>query len=1372
MTRHHDSIAHQIHATARLLLILATAVTVVAAEQQPTWQDRPLARWSSPVHDDAAVVEGTTAIRWLPEPYHVAAGASRRYIDFANGDDTRDGLSPATAWQRHPWDPAATGQAAAAQGVHTYVFKGGVIYRGHLIGRESGQIDEPIRLTRDPAWGDGPAEVSGAEVVQGWRLATPDEEAAARIPEASRGKIWTATLGEGTAPRAAWLRHADGRRERLPLARWPNWEIDHPFNHFTQWFRVDEADVERASRWPLTTITAEVLKGYEPDAFDGATIWVNHASSGGMISIIGPFPVGVRGYNPEQGSLRVALTHPDRFPQPQSPFFLENLPRFLDQAGEWTYVAAERRIFARLPDDLPADGLTVEVARHQVILDLVDQQHVEIAGLHFTGGNAMDLNHAPRGSQSGDIYRRPGNFSVMAAIRLSGDVRNVTLRHLVIRDHAGSGIVNAINRTEDATADIVISDSELLDIDNDGIHFARSVGPVHHANGSVDDIRIVRNRIENIGLRCSVEQGGRGINLQGLEVGEIAGNVVHRCAAMGINVVGNRGPLIRIQIHGNQVSEGLLHKNDFGNIEFWGNGPAYVYNNVSIDPVGYFANYGSYHKAEAFYFDHGVKAFLFNNIGWSREWPEARHGVLGHTFFKEVRNRWNQAFHNTAYSFRIMQNMEGKNGQQQHYLANLFIQRHASTAFFSHWGLDEAAGIGYARNLLTGPHSSVFGRERGDAFRDVTRFQEHLTGLGNHVTTDQAAWVSADMPVIDPDARDFRLRDDSPAIDRGVRVFVPWGLYGTVGEWFFRLQPGDPGTVLAYDLYGQAMYAGAAVPENIPFNDLIGPDFTAADYGPGVLEDWNHGALRFDGRRVLRLPQERLITDIVQERRKQDPLVTPGRERATVRVGTGNFLIETVLRVEPDATEGTIAGKIDAHAGYALMVDAQGQIALRLRGDDGTDTVHTGAAVADGRWHHVLTEVDRTAGQVRIYLNGADQELFSSGELPAAEVSLDTEADFVVGDGFRGQLDYLRVCRGTLADARTDIAELMRWQFNGPHLHDFTGRPATGDHRDIGALEHPTEQGERPIRAPEASSEPEATDAFTRLLPGPWLAQMITALPPAPRPQHGHVDPGISDAALAAVQPNTSVDGWTPYQALPNQMWPGFTEQDGEAVFRQQVTVPAAWAGHALVVSLGPVDDFDVTFWNGHEIGRTTLDTPGFWQHPRIYTVPAELVAAGEALIAVRTFDRFGGGGLNARPEEQYIRLAAAPTAGTVSADDDGWLTGPGRRISGRDWGAISVPRRLRPGELAVLQIAFGVETFQTTTPPITLSIDVRDSDDAVLHRLPPQPVTPMDPRPYGGNWLLPDDVRGPLTIHFQVTGADGAALLDTTITIPVEPAP
>ena len=57
-----------------------------------------------------------------------------------------------------------------------------------------------------------------------------------------------------------------------------------------------------------------------------------------------------------------------------------------------------------------------------------------------------------------------------------------------------------------------------------------------------------------------------------------------------------------------------------------------------------------------------------------------------------------------------------------------------------------------------------------------------------------------------------------------------------------------------------------------------------------------------------------------------------------------------------------------------------------------------------------------------------------------------------MGKELKGAVDFLRICRSTLAESRTTIAELYTWEFDGPHLKDFAGNVPVGK-RDAGALE-------------------------------------------------------------------------------------------------------------------------------------------------------------------------------------------------------------------------------------------------------------------------------------------------------------------------------
>lgn len=94
---------------------------------------------------------------------------------------------------------------------------------------------------------------------------------------------------------------------------------------------------------------------------------------------------------------------------------------------------------------------------------------------------------------------------------------------------------------------------------------------------------------------------------------------------------------------------------------------------------------------------------------------------------------------------------------------------------------------------------------------------------------------------------------------------------------------------------------------------------------------------------------------------------------------------------------------------------------------------------------------------------------------------------------------------------------------------------------------------------------------------------------------------------------------WT-VQQLPDSWTMAGYEYYGAFRYRKAVEIPASWRGSELEVSLGMIDQQDVTWFNGQQVGATGegLEYACFATHRR-YRVPAELVRPGEAnLIAVR----------------------------------------------------------------------------------------------------------------------------------------------------------
>ena len=152
------------------------------------------------------------------------------------------------------------------------------------------------------------------------------------------------------------------------------------------------------------------------------------------------------------------------------------------------------------------------------------------------------------------------------------------------------------------------------------------------------------------------------------------------------------------------------------------------------------------------------------------------------------------------------------------------------------------------------------------------------------------------------------------------------------------------------------------------------------------------------------------------------------------------------------AAKGVLASKL-AQSGYELAISPTGGVGLSLQSNGAKASATSTVKVNDGKWHHVLAEADRAAGKLAIYIDG---KAAGEGKLDniAKDAPLSNTADFSVGKDFAGAMDFLRVCRSTLAESKTSIDELYAWEFNGPFLRDFTGKAPANGKRDAGALQY------------------------------------------------------------------------------------------------------------------------------------------------------------------------------------------------------------------------------------------------------------------------------------------------------------------------------
>lgn len=181
-----------------------------------------------------------------------------------------------------------------------------------------------------------------------------------------------------------------------------------------------------------------------------------------------------------------------------------------------------------------------------------------------------------------------------------------------------------------------------------------------------------------------------------------------------------------------------------------------------------------------------------------------------------------------------------------------------------------------------------------------------------------------------------------------------------------------------------------------------------------------------------------------------------------------------------------------------------------------------------------------------------------------------------------------------------------------------------------------------------------------------------------PRPNRHIADPGDGGAPQGWTQPAFDDSAWDTV-SVPEQMNLKLGNFDGVYCFRKAVDVPGAWAGKALVLKLGAIDDEDVTLFNGTEVGRMGASTPNVATAPRTYTVPAVLARAGTNVIAVRVFDKALGGGIYGPAAE--MTLAPADGSGAPIKLSGEWRLAFAHKERGSPQAPFK-PERAVPGML------------------------------------------------------------------------------------------
>ena len=833
------------------VLIIAVPTSMAAAEPTPwPWQD-PKAR-----------VLPTGDLEWKPQPFAYVAGDSIRCIDYEGGNDANPGTRE-QPWKHHPWDSAATDKAAAARGIDTYVFKRGVMYRGELVVRESGKPDHPIRLTSDPTWGEGAASIVGSEHVTGWRRG-----AHPKMPEPD--KVWNVDLD--FAPRNVWMVRADGVVVRIPLARTPNWQPSDPDDIKSEWFQFNNPDKRDVWGAKDKVGNAELPMGYDTinlthdaDYYKDAVIRCEYGWVMGT-----PYPSQVLKFDPVKHSLTfggqwgdsIGAYHYPRYTR----YYLEDKPQYLDdgKSGEFWFDKQGKggRLYLRLPGDTDPNTAHIEVANRCNLIDSDGLSHVHITGLAMRFTNVwFDLTALPSKNVDVACLRLLGSGKDLLVANCTFEHVNLAVRCRAVGDH-------------DVIDGVVIRDNLIQDADHAAISLEEGgVWAQEGETGRLLDVKVLRNRVHACGFRTTRYGQGHAIEVGCAVTTEVAGNVIDRTCGSGIQVWGgkqqssrNDRPLTRILVHHNKVVDSLLMNNDWGGIETWQGGPAYVFDNISGNPGGYklWGHSIGANKPDnarfghAYYMDGGFKQYYFNNIAWGKS--KDPFDRLGNTAaFQEIIGYSASIFNNTVYNFVNGSRRQVPVAGRNKYMGNIWqgighmVFRHADPKDLpadpnAADAKSEASDYRHASNAYVSnvfydvPKMLAVFEPSGRWYGTLESFRRALAARG---TIGDVGEVATQPPLRDAANHDFR--PTVAARGKGVRVFVPWGLYATVAEWDFYHAGNDQTLILDDHFHLASYFVGRDTYYKNPTYPLRTVNMGEASFVQGPLEDWVRGALKFNG---------------------------------------------------------------------------------------------------------------------------------------------------------------------------------------------------------------------------------------------------------------------------------------------------------------------------------------------------------------------------------------------------------------------------------------------------------------------------------------------------------------------------------------------
>lgn len=899
---------------------------------------------------------------------------------------------------------------------------------------------------------------------------------------------------------------ADGAVHKQHLARTPNWQPYHPSFALDYWHKVDGVS---------EGMQADFIKGHPQDYFTGGFC---HAQAG--IWMGGPMATEIKAgmYDSAKGVFKYVCLF--NAWSKNLRYMIDNLPQYLDAPDEFYYDKNTGFLFYIPPEGQDPNKLRLELSRFHIGLLIRSQSHIEVSGLsikyyqraginlseavhdvtikHCLFEHLMSYGILQEMSILWQGEKNKSNITPQYSDRirvLDNEFRNIWISSILITDinKPGGRCLGHVDIMRNKTSDTGL----------ERISHAQSAQPSIDV-GYPTTAEIAGNIIERSGGSGIMVHGGFGGADRTVD-NPLSRIFVHHNktidTALLVNDYGGMslwqgGP---IYCYDNNIgnSVGMMP----GGIAWWKTPPL----NLSY----------------SLYLDGAYKVYSFNNIIWSRSNNKTLDEFASRTpGYLMVFGFLNQFVNNTMYG--TGEGVGGSGGHRNDVVSNVFAEVGYTTEkvdekgkFIAHdrngdpsligGGDDGSSGrrgvpsLAYANNIFHGNAEAgrivrkspktpdvkyVEGKTIEELSQSMHDYPVRFEQLGWRAEKNPIVGKSSPGPIKDIAEMDFRPSKDSMAIDHGANYFIPWALSGNVGEWHFTENHADSTRSIDYSWYQYQAHFNRMMFEFVPSLDLKFNQATLNDYTDSPSEDWCKGAVVFDGKRFAHILDKDMRADILvpfkkvwQEKPPFPPwvipetqgepkkyaadavLLYPGKLRKTLVIGTENLLVETIIKCDPSCGESGILGKYDGTTGYRLIVNASGQPEFHVASQGQDACAASKQNLKDGKWHHILAELDRKSGRMTMYIDGKE-DVASQCSL-AAETSIDNASDFLVGKTqdekfFKGAMDFMRVCQGTLADAKTDIDELYEWQTNGPFKYDMCGHRPQGK-RTAGAISNGVE---------------------------------------------------------------------------------------------------------------------------------------------------------------------------------------------------------------------------------------------------------------------------------------------------------------------------